>query len=208
MGNIHSIFGKVSPFFRRKRMSLFFSLLKPDDRTKLLDLGGLPSSWVGQPGHFPVVLINLLPHPANNPRFTTVKANVLAVPFANQAFDLVFSNSVIEHLGTWENQKIFAGEVKRMAPKYWVQTPARSFPIEPHLISPFVHYLPKALQRHLIRWFTVWGWLHKPSRPDIDAFLEEVRLLNHQEMQSLFPDGRILRERFFGITKSYIAVKN
>jgi len=95
-----------------------------------------------------------------------------------------------------------------MAPKYWIQTPARSFPIEPHLITLFIHYLPKSLQQRLIRWFTVWGWMTKPSAEKVSVFLEEVRLLTYKEMRALFPDGKIIRERFLGLTKSYIALKN
>ena len=208
MANIHSIFAKISPLFRRKRMALFFSRFKPDEQTKLLDLGGLPGTWTGHPGNFPIVLVNLEPHPTTDPRFTTVNGNALHLPFPNQAFDIVFSNSLIEHLGTWENQQTFAQEVSRLAPRCWIQTPARSFPIEPHLLTPFVHYFPKFVQQHLLRWFTLWGWMQRPSNQQVTAFLNEVRLLTHSEMKKLFPNCEIIREHFFGLTKSYIALKN
>jgi hypothetical protein len=208
MPSIHSIFYAISPIFRRKRMALFFSTFKLDDRTKVLDLGGLPGTWNAQPGDFPVIFLNLQPHPTTNPRFKNLVGNVLSVPFPDRSFDLAFSNSVIEHLGSWENQQIFAREVTRIAPRYWVQTPARSFFIEPHLVAPFIHYLPKALQRLLLRRFTLWGWLAKPTPEQVAHFLAEVRLLNYSEIKSLFPDCKIIKERFFGLTKSYIAIKN
>lgn len=186
---------------------MFFEYFKPDRQSRVLDLGGLPGTWRGY-GDFKVVLVNLLPHPTTDSRFVNIEGNVLRVPLEGRTFDIVFSNSVIEHLGNWENQQTFASEVKRMGSKYWIQTPARWFPIEPHLIAPFVHYLPRRLQRHLIRWFTVWGWINRPSPEKVQAFLDEVRLLTYSEMKTLFSDAKIIREQFLGLTKSYIALKN
>jgi hypothetical protein len=160
--------------------------------------------WAGwrQPG-----CINLEPHPTQDARITSIKGDVLELTYPDRSFDIVFSNSLIEHLGNWENQQTFAREAARMAPKLWIQTPSRWFPIEPHLIAPLVHYLPKSFQRHLLRWGTVWGWLNKPNRQQVAEFLAEVRLLSYREMKLLFPECKIIKERFFGLTKSYIAVK-
>jgi len=130
-----------------------------------------------------------------------------ALPFADKSFDVLFSNSVIEHVGTWERQQAFAREARRVGRRLWVQTPAREFFIEPHLIAPVIHWLPHSWQRRLIRNFTVRGWLERPGPRDVEEFLAEVRLLTFAEMQSLFPDCTIMRERFLGLTKSYIAVR-
>jgi len=127
--------------------------------------------------------------------------------FADGAFDVVFSNSVIEHLASWEQQRAFAREVRRVARGLWVQTPARGFPIEPHLLTPFFHYLPLAWQRRLLRNFSVWGLLARPSRKAMDDFLRQTRLLGYQEMREIFPDCEIRRERFLGLTKAYVAVR-
>jgi hypothetical protein len=206
-GSIHKLFAKISPLFRRKRMASFFAAFKPDGRTKVIDLGGLPETWMGSPGDFPVVLVNLEPHDTQNPRFTTVKCDAACLPFPDYSFDIVFSNSLIEHLGGFEKQQVFAREASRLARKLWIQTPARWFPIEPHLIAPFVHYFPKNLQKRLIRWFTVWGWLAKPTPQQVAEFLAEVNLLTYDKMKMLFPDCEILKERLLGFTKSYIAFR-
>ena len=130
-----------------------------------------------------------------------------ALPYADMSFDIVFSNSVIEHVGSWERQQAFAAEARRVGRRLWVQTPAREFFIEPHLITPFFHWLPYVWKRRLMRNFTGRGLIERPEMPSVDAFLAEVRLLTFDEMRALFPDCTILRERFLGCTKSYIAVR-
>jgi Methyltransferase domain len=129
------------------------------------------------------------------------------LPFADRAFDVVFSNSVIEHVSTWERQMQFAAGARRVGRKLWVQTPAYEFFIEPHLMTPFIHWLPVRWQRRLLRNFTPWGWLTRPPTPTVDAFIAEVRLLTRSEMRKLFPECEILEEKFLGMTKSYIAVR-
>jgi ubiquinone/menaquinone biosynthesis C-methylase UbiE len=130
-----------------------------------------------------------------------------SVPYADREFDICFSNSTIEHVSTLDEQKRFAAEVRRVGRGVWVQTPARSFPFEPHWLSPFVHWLPRSWQRRLGRNFTVYGWMLRPTADDVSQLVDELRLLTYREMQDLFPDCRIRRERFFGLTKSYIAVR-
>jgi hypothetical protein len=85
----------------------------------------------------------------------------------------------------------------------WIQTPAHCFPIEAHLLAPYIQYLPKRVQHRIVRW-TPRGLL----TPDVvHGIVDEVRLLTYREVKLLFPDCRILRERVFGLTKSYIAVR-
>jgi len=136
-----------------------------------------------------------------------VVADGCALDYPDQSFDVGYSNSVIEHVGTFERQKAFAREIRRVGKAIWVQTPAQEFFMEPHLIAPFIHWLPRSWQRRLIRYFTVWGWLKKPTPAEVEGFLDEVRLITFAEMKELFPDCEILRERFLGMTKSYIAVR-
>ncbi|NIM61889.1 MAG: hypothetical protein GTO30_09600, partial [Acidobacteria bacterium] len=93
-----------------------------------------------------------------------------------------FSNSLIEHLGSRDRQAAFASEIRRVARGLWVQTPARCFPFEPHLLGFFVHYLPVRWQRRLVRHFTFWGLNSRPSQERIDRVLRETRLLDYSEM--------------------------
>lgn len=115
---------------------------------------------------------------------------------------------MIEHAGNWENQRAFASEIRCVSNAIWVQTPAYECPIEPHYLTPFVHWLPIRLRWKLLRHFTLWGLIHRPSGKQIDSMIETIRLLTRKEMQILFPDCTILTERLLGvIPKSYIAIR-
>jgi SAM-dependent methyltransferase len=179
--------------------------------TRVLDVGGTPETWNMLPVRPRVTLLN-------TPRTKAELAGAAcwvagdgrALPFGDAAFDVVFSNSVIEHVGDAESQRQFAREIARVGRAYWVQTPNRWFPVEQHLLTPLVHWLPKHWQRFIVPRFTVWDALVRPSR-DRRAFylahyLDDVRLLSAAELAALFPGARVLRERFCGWTKSLVAM--
>jgi hypothetical protein len=207
--SIHDLYGRLSPGFRRQRMRRFLAAVAPRTGERLLDVGGTAGFWAEAGLRSKLTLLNrdtgAVGPSAAGVEF--VAGDGCALPFANHAFEVVFSNSVIEHVGTWERQQAFATEVRRVARRLWVQTPAREFFIEPHLIAPFIHWLPRLWQRRLMRNFTLRGWIERPDAAAVEAFLDEVRLLTLDEMRTLFPDCTILRERFLGMTKSYIAVR-
>jgi hypothetical protein len=208
-----SIHQKVFVIFRRRRMDKFYAMFRPSTQTRLLDIGGAPNTWIAESrcdSRFPVTMVNLrFPDHAvvTDGRFIAVKGDATNLPFASASFDIAFSNSVIEHMTTWERQQAFAGEARRIAKKLWIQTPARSFPVEPHLLAPFFQYLPRHLQTRMARYFTLWGLLTKPTPDRVDEMLSDIRLLTYREMKQLFPDCHILKERVFGLTKSYVAVR-
>jgi hypothetical protein len=194
---------------RRRRFDRFMRLFAPTAEDRILDVGGNPDTW-GEFTQVPSSVMIINPHPFDSPhppRVRSVVGDACAMEFADGEFDIGYSNSVIEHLGTWERQQRFASEIRRTARRLWVQTPARSFPVEPHYMTPFIHFLPKSLRRRLVRRLTVWGIVHRPDLATIDARLDEIRLLGYREMRELFPDCTILRERFLGFTKSYIAIR-
>ncbi len=71
-----------------------------------------------------------------------MQADGTQLPFGDREFDIAFSNSVIEHVPP-ELQAAFAAEVSRVADRYFVQTPNRYFPIEPHYQLPLFQFLPR-----------------------------------------------------------------
>jgi hypothetical protein len=203
---------KVFLLFRRRRMKTFIALFAPSNETRVLDIGGAPNTWLNESCseiEFPVTLLNLR-YPDSrlaDDRFTPVSGDATDLPFADGSFEIAFSNSVIEHMTTWERQQTFAREARRVADKLWIQTPARSFPLEPHVLAPLFQYLPRRWQTCLARHFTLWGLMTKPSPERVDEMLCDIRLLTYKEMRQLFPDCRILKERLCGLTKSYVAVR-
>ena len=203
----------VFVILRRRRMKKFYAYLSPSSDTRLLDIGGEPGTWtreIGQGLNFHVTQINMSPKPVPESAMgmiASVEGDATALPFADNSFDIAFSNSVIEHVGGWEQQERFAREARRVAPKLWIQTPAWSFPVEPHLVAPLFHFLPKSWQRRLVRLTP--RALMTPGTPAsvLKAAVDEIRLLSYGEFKKLFPDCRILKERFLGLTKCYIAVR-
>ena len=202
----------ISQHFRRKRMLRFAAELGISRETRVLDIGGTPDYWDMLPARPRLVLLNT-PRAKDDlaGAATWVAGDGRQLPFRDGAFDVVFSNSVIEHVGGAVSQLRFADEVARVGRAYWVQTPNRWFPVEQHLLTPFIHWLPKAWQRTIAPRFNIWQMLTRPS-PDrrefyVEHYLRDVRLLSYGEMQALFPGALTLRERFWGLTKSLVAMR-
>ncbi len=192
-------------------MQAFGSLFPLETTALILDVGGTPEIWSGLPQAARVVLLNL-PRARNevcSPQFLHVEGDGCQLPFADQSFDIVFSNSVIEHVGSRSAQQAFAAEVMRVGRSYWVQTPNRYFPVETHLLTPFVHWLPKRAAGWVIRRFTFWQMFSKVTKQEklwyLNHFIDDIRLLSAREMKLLFPGAQIRSEHFLGFKKSLIA---
>lgn len=194
--NVFTVYRLVSPYFRRRRMARMAAMLGIDHRTTVLDVGGSWANWYLLPVRPQVVRLNLDPNHAD------VIGDGCALPFRDKAFDIVFSNSVIEHVA---DPAAMAREVRRVGRAYWVQAPDFWFPIEPHLVGPFVHWLPAPWRQRVARWFSVRGWT-LPA--DVPWILSEVRLPTAADMRRWFPGGMLLRERFIGLPKSLVMVRS
>lgn len=192
-------------------MRRFAAELQITSQTRILDIGGTPEYWRLLPERPRVTLLNTPRARADVGDTAWVAGDGRSLPFRDAAFDVVFSNSVIEHVGDADSQQRFAREVARVGRRYWVQTPNRWFPVEQHLLTPFVHWLPPAWQRRIVPRCNLWSLLVRVT-PDrrrfyIEHYLSDVRLLTFDEVRALFPDSHIIRERLCGLTKSFIAVK-
>jgi hypothetical protein len=210
MHPIFKISGKISPHFRRRRFRKFLETFSPTRSMRILDVGGLPRAWQGVPIESEITILNITPlddfeGSFLQPNHIAVLGDGTRLPYPEQSFDIVFSNSVIEHLGTWERQQAFAAEACRVGKRYWIQTPAKEFPLEPHYFGPFVHWFSKPMQKRLLRNFTLWGLLGRPTDETLDQVLAELRLLNFREFRLLFDGPQIWVERVLGLPKSYTA---
>lgn len=197
--------------FRKERVEKFLTQLQPQPDWNILDVGGTTRFWKYDGlTEFKATLLNRYPQEVEESladRISTVVGSGLELEFEDKSFDLAFSNSVIEHVGSKENQEAFAREASRVGKRVWVQTPAQEFFLEPHYMAPFIHWLPKNWRRRLARHFTLWGLMNRPSKELIENALEELNLLTKKEMIALFPDCEIIVERFWGMPKSYIAFR-
>jgi ubiquinone/menaquinone biosynthesis C-methylase UbiE len=197
--------------FRRRRFKLFYELINKLPRPiKILDVGGTLYFWeavgfVHEDG-VEITLFNLFPQEIKHRNFKFVQGDATDLSlFANKSFDVVFSNSVIEHLTTFENQKKMADEIKRVGKRYWVQTPNFYFPIEQHFLCPFYHWLPFRTRIWLIQNFNL-GWYKREQDYKVAyELVTSIRLLKYKEIKTLFPEAKIYKERFLGLVKSYIA---
>jgi hypothetical protein len=195
--------------FRPGRLRRFYDCLSVTADHRVLDVGGSTYFWtlaaeLGLP--MPEVTVaNLRPaESAIPPRVRWIVADARRLPFADAAFDAVFSNSVIEHVGGSDDRQRMADEVRRVGRAYFVQTPDRAFPVEPHTLTPFLHWLPERWRRCAPPSWTVRALFSRLS-PDEAADLAAVRLLGRRELAALFPDAAIIRERLLGWPKSLIA---
>jgi len=189
--------------WRERRYRFFVEQcgLRPEET--ILDVGAGAGGALEQFNSVnPIVAVDLDPARdgwLSQPNVTVQQADGTRLPFANKQFPIVFSNSVIEHIPR-PLQQAFADEVRRVGARYYVQTPNRWFPIEPHYQLPFFQFLPRPVQRFLNRRFTL-GWREKGR-------WEEINLLSARDLKRLFPDAEIHRERLFGLTKSLMAIRS
>jgi methyltransferase family protein len=196
---------------RQKRFSLFLSLLATvNGHAEILDIGGTQAFWTlmtgEDPGDVTVTLLNIDHQEVVSDKFVSAAGDARNMPrFGTKSFDIVFSNSVIEHVGSYADQRRMANEVMRVGKRYFIQTPNKRFPLEPHFLFPWFQYLPAEVRAQMVHRFDV-GWYKRI--PDIDAAraeVDSVRLLTRREFAALFPGATIHVERMGGLAKSFIA---
>jgi hypothetical protein len=203
--------------FRRRRMATFLKVIDPilarKDEIRILDLGGTIGYWralkplLGE-RKLHLTLVNLGGEARDEDNFAIRPGNACAMPeYADNSFDVVHSNSVIEHVGHWREMRAMAAEVRRLAPTYFLQTPNVWFPVEAHFSLPFIHWLPEQARAVILR---ARKGKYVPVDAPYDAAIEmvqRVNLLSARQLRILFPDARLEAERVAGLTKSWIAVR-
>lgn len=202
--------------FRRKRGRLLAQMIQGLARglgrpVNILDVGGRAEYWenVGYDGIAGITVLNydaeeLTMHRATGARqgfFHYAIGDARAMPdYADGAVDLVHSNSVIEHVGAWNDMAAMAQEMKRIGKAGWVQTPAWEFPLEPHFRVPFMHWFGAPLRRKFLRFST-----YKDQSLDLRrSHVDRINLLSRAEVRSLFPGCEIMTERVMMLPKSYV----
>jgi hypothetical protein len=222
---VRSLIIKCGQAFRAKRAETFNTYLRPSENDRILDLGSEDGSHIASitPLRRNVFIADISPEALDQGKakygFTPILLNEDGkVPVPDKWFDIVFCNSVIEHVTITEEvtyafrtnqdfartaflkQKLFADEIRRIGKRYFVQSPYKYFPIETHSWFPFlIVILPRKLFIRLINFNNLW-WIKKTN--------SNFHLLTGRDMHALFPEAEIIIEKFFGFNKSIIAIKN
>jgi len=208
--------------FRRKRFKLFLEMIEPMQKpVKVLDIGGTENFWeqmnlTSPPAPSPdrrgeiidLTILNIEPQNISSKEIHFIQADALELSFIpDKSFDVVFSNSVIEHVGGINEQAKFADEVKRISKRYFIQTPNYYFPFEPHFLFPCFQFLPRSIQTFLVMKFNL-GWFNKcRTKEEAELLIDSVHLLKKKELKKLFAESKIHSEKFLLMNKSFIVIK-
>jgi hypothetical protein len=199
----------VSAKARHRRWGQFLTEFPDINAMRVLDLGGTPAYWQAAPcTPRAVTVVNLDAHDSNE-LVTAIQGDACAPPaeVTRERFDLVVSNSLIEHVGGHVQRQRLADVVHAASDLHWVQTPYRYFPVEPHWMFPGFQFLPFAARVRVTRSWPL-GHRHTDDSATAVASVHEVDLVGIDQMRSYFPDSRIWFERMGGLVKSLVAVRS
>ncbi|HEV3047842.1 MAG TPA: class I SAM-dependent methyltransferase [Solirubrobacteraceae bacterium] len=175
---------------RARRHARFFALTRLAPGARVLDVGCGTLGLRALEPELDVTGVDLEERPGYPGPFVRADASE-RLPFADGEFDLVYCSSVIEHVPP-ARRRAFAAELRRVGRGWFVQTPARAFPLEPHSLLPGAHWLPRRLRRRY--------WRLGASGDDSDA----IWLLGRGELEALF--GPAHAERVGPLVKSWVCV--
>ena len=163
--------GSRASRFRRRRVEYFVRLLGIDRDTRILDIGGTAEFWLHAGVRARITILNLTLPAERTPGFEFVVGDGRCLDaYPPGAFDVVFSNSVLEHVGDTAARRAMAEEVRRVGRGYFVQVPNRCFPLEPHFLFPGFQFLPGSLRREVARRWR-YGWYAPGSREAVEDAL-------------------------------------
>ena len=194
--------------FREKRFNFFLkkfdSLNKP---ITLLDIGGKINFWEnrGLAGNndYKITVLNIEKEKSNYSNINCLIGDATNLnQYKNKSFDIVHSNSVIEHLYNFNNQKKMASEIIRVGKKFIIQTPNKYFFIEPHYLLPFFQFLPSSIKFFILTQ-TKMSRLKRWNKDFAKQYIKEIRLMSFKELKTLFPNCNVYYEKFLGMNKSF-----
>jgi ubiquinone/menaquinone biosynthesis C-methylase UbiE len=208
----YSAAGSLRNRWRLRRFAIFRALFdrlpKP---VRVLDVGGTAEYWrvmeMLDRSDVHITLLNVFPNEVTTPSVRALVGDARDLSqFQDRSFDIVFSNSVIEHVGNLEEQRRMANEIRRVGKNYIVQTPNRNFPIEAHVQLPLFQFLPITTRAWLHRNYALAAYPRAKDQAEAMQWAQEIQLLSKSELQHFFPEAKIVAERFVGLNKSYTAV--
>ncbi|CAN7284192.1 methyltransferase domain-containing protein [Bosea sp. LjRoot9] len=202
--------------FREERFKTYIrpvieTVIRTRGSCRILDMGGDADYWqFDMPASgVEIWLLNIeAKEQSPDPRFHVIQGDARNVAqFEDLSFDFVHSNSLIEHVGRWDDMKRVAAEIRRLAPSYYVQTPNFWFPLDPHSNAPILHWLPQPVQRRMVSSKARGFYAKATSLDHAMQIVEGTSMLDRAQLTELFPDARVLTENVLFLAKSLIALK-
>lgn len=193
-------------------LSMLDSIAPSADPVRILDVGGEPGHWLAfdhllAGRRLDITLLNFKSFKIDDPRFHSIVGDATNLSqFKRDDFNIIYSNSVIEHVGRWPEMRSMAREISNLSDRYFVQTPNYWFPIEPHFRFPFFHWLPEPLRLQLVMTRANGFYPRAKSIDEGMKMIQSAVLLSRTQFASLFPDATIVSERFGPLSKSLIAI--
>lgn len=204
--------------FRARRFAylrpLIETVIAEKGRCRIADIGGTEYYWnifgsYVEDRPVEITLMNLEAPAVRSSKFHSLAADATDLSaFDDHAFDLVHSNSVIEHVGNWDRMTRMAHHVRRLAPVYFVQTPNFWFPYEPHFRFPCFHWLPEQVRAELLLRLNLGFGGRRKTYDAAMRGVQSAALLSARQMRELFPDADLVKERAFGLSKSFMAIRS
>jgi hypothetical protein len=197
--------------FRRRRFTMFTEMIKDLPKPlRVIDLGGNENFWIqmGLAGktEIEITLVNPEEVDVTASNIKYIKGDACYFRSLGADYDIVFSNSAIEHVGGSERSRLMASEIAASGKPFFVQTPNYYFPFEPHFLFPLFQFFPERFKIFLLMNFNM-GWYTKcRTYAEALSLIRSVQLLKKSDLETLFPGAELKRERFLGLTKSFIAI--
>jgi hypothetical protein len=207
----HRFIHPISAYFRRKRTDVILRHYPEIGEWSICDLGGSRHFWQEanlkvDPARVTILNISLDETDAyDHPELQAIPVLLYDgrnIPAKDKSFDLLVCNSVLEHVPP-SDRAALCDEMRRVAKRIYLQTPAHEFPIEPHFILPFLHWFPRRVARGMAR-LGPWFILARPSKAAFAEYFDGTHLLTRTEVVRLFPDANVRSERLAGFLKSHL----
>lgn len=212
--------GAIHAYFRHRRNRRLSECVTELHKTlgrpvRALDVGGSPKFWntveATTRDRCEVDLLNL-EFPTDTEGHDVANVNLMVGDardlsrFADQSYDLVVSNSMIEHVGRWADIRQCCNELRRVGRSGWVQTPAFAFPVDPHCMLPFIHWFAPPIRRRMLQAFGWLPWQRHIEFHEYRYWADYANMMSFVELKHLFPRDTIIVERLLGLPKSYIVL--
>lgn len=216
-GSKMNLFSKLSNISRRQKMELFNRIIMPTENMSVLDVGAeIATSCVEglqfidlYPWKNRISAINLSASHVSSikiqyPEIEAVVGDACELPWPDKSFDVVYSNAVIEHLGSLNKQQKMAAEIMRVGKRWFVMTPNRWYPFEFHMRLPFVTLLPG---RGYLWAGRIVAYNHVKRKYALaNRRRNDLRLMTTRDLKRCFAGSRIIKLRVTFMAETLIVV--